>query len=110
VPTGPVEELLAGILCDVLGLDSVGIYDNFFELGAHSLMATKLISRIRREFGVELELRAVFETPTVAQLSRRVESVSQTPMSIPAGIPRVPREARRRRADTAPVPSNEDAT
>jgi amino acid adenylation domain-containing protein len=109
-PTGPVEERLAEILCDVLGLDSVGIHDNFFELGAHSLMATKLISRIRREFGVELELRAVFETPTVAQLSRRVGSVGQTPMTTPAGIPRVPREARRQRMDPAPVPSNEDAT
>jgi amino acid adenylation domain-containing protein len=109
-PTGPVEERLAEILCDVLGLGSVGIYDNFFELGAHSLMATMLISRIRREFGVELELRAIFETPTVAQLSRRVGSMSQTPMTTPAGIPRIPRETRRQRMDPAPVPTNEDAT
>ena len=63
------EILLANILTDVLGLHRVGIHDNFFDLGGHSLHATQAISRIRAAFTVELPLRSLFEHPTIAELA-----------------------------------------
>ncbi|MBR8839675.1 MAG: amino acid adenylation domain-containing protein [Stigonema ocellatum SAG 48.90 = DSM 106950] len=72
-PRTPVEEVLVKIFAEVLGLKRVGIHDNFFELGGHSLLATQLVSRMRDAFKVELPLRTVFETPTIAKLSKVVE-------------------------------------
>ena len=76
-PRSPLEELLASIFCDLLAVQRVGIDDNFFELGGHSLLATQLISRIRTAFHVELPLRTVFESGTVAALSAKIEQEIQ---------------------------------
>jgi acyl carrier protein len=70
----PVEELLAAIWCEVLGLEQVGVHDNFFHLGGHSLLATQVSSRLRETFQVELPLRALFEYPSVAGLALQVEN------------------------------------
>ncbi|MFL6336447.1 MAG: amino acid adenylation domain-containing protein, partial [Pyrinomonadaceae bacterium] len=70
-----VEEMLVGVWLQVLGAERVGAEDNFFELGGHSLLATQLISQVRAAFGVELPLRAVFESPTLAALAVKVESL-----------------------------------
>lgn len=74
-PRTPVEEALTNICAEVLTLEEVGIHDNFFELGGHSLLATQLISRLRDTFHVELPLRRLFESPTMAELSECIEAV-----------------------------------
>ncbi len=71
----PVEEMMAGIWGEVLGIERVGVTDNFFELGGHSLLATQIISRAREAFGVELQLRTLFESPTVTALADSVEVI-----------------------------------
>ncbi len=68
-PTTPVEEDLANIWAEVLGVEQVGVHDNFFELGGHSLLATQIASRVRELYDVEIPLRALFESPTIAQLA-----------------------------------------
>jgi amino acid adenylation domain-containing protein len=65
-PRTPLEEAVAGIWSEVLGLKRVSIDDNFFEVGGHSLSAIRVISRLRDAFHIELPLRAFFEAPTVA--------------------------------------------
>jgi amino acid adenylation domain-containing protein len=70
----PVEEVLAGICAEVLGLERVGVEENFFELGGHSLLATSVFSRLREAFRVDLPIKTLFESPTVAQLARNVEA------------------------------------
>ncbi|RKR87001.1 amino acid adenylation domain-containing protein [Micromonospora pisi] len=71
-PRTPVEKQLALLWGEVLGLAGVGVHDNFFNLGGHSLTATRLIARIRTTFGVDLPLRLLFAAPTIAELAPRV--------------------------------------
>lgn len=75
-PSTSVEKSLVDLWCQLLGRKQVGIHDNFFELGGHSLLATQLISRIRDRFQVEIPLRSLFETPTIAQLAQKIDAVS----------------------------------
>jgi surfactin family lipopeptide synthetase C len=67
-----VEEGLVEIWRQVLQLDSIGVQDNFFDLGGHSLLATQVVSRVRSTFRVQLPLRSLFETPTVAGLANQI--------------------------------------
>src|SRR5215212_1268372 len=87
------EELLSHIWMDVLRLRSVGVNENFFELGGHSLLATQVVSRVRETFTVELPLRALFESPTIAELAQSLEKIlrSQTGTTL-APMERVNRE------------------
>ena len=73
-PRTPSEEILANIFANVLGVQKVGIHDNFFDLGGHSLLATQVISRIRQAFAVDVPLRNLFEEPTIANLSKIIEN------------------------------------
>jgi len=74
-PRTPTEQMIADIWARVLGMERVGINDNFFDLGGHSLLATQLISRIREEFALQMPLVHLFENPTIAELSVVVESI-----------------------------------
>ncbi len=72
-PRTELEKTVAGIWEQVLGIDGIGIHDNFFELGGHSLLATQLRNHIHAVLKVDLSLRGLFETPTVAGVAGRVE-------------------------------------
>ncbi|MGZ4106473.1 MAG: non-ribosomal peptide synthetase, partial [Tumebacillaceae bacterium] len=72
-PSNALEEMLVDIYADVLGVELVGIHDDFFALGGHSLLATQVLSRIREAIGSELTLRNLFDAPTVGALAPLVE-------------------------------------
>ncbi|MEP0858569.1 amino acid adenylation domain-containing protein [Trichocoleus sp. DQ-U1] len=72
-PRNSVEELLAGIWFPLLKLEKVGIYDNFFDLGGHSLLIPQLLSKVRETFQIELTLRDFFDAPTIADLGKNIE-------------------------------------
>ncbi len=72
-PRTEVEEALADVFRQVFGLETVGVHDDFFALGGHSLLATQVVSRVRRLLGIDLEIRVLFEEPTIEQLARHIE-------------------------------------
>ena len=74
-PRTAVEEQVAAIWGQVLGLERVGVNDNFFDLGGHSLMATRVASRVREGFGVELPLSRLFDAPTVGGLAQALSEL-----------------------------------
>ena len=80
-PGTPTQATLAEIWSELLKRDKLGIHDDFFECGGHSLLATRLVSRIRRAFDVELPLRAVFEGPTIAEMSQLVDTLGHQKLS-----------------------------
>ncbi|HYH81345.1 MAG TPA: amino acid adenylation domain-containing protein, partial [Longimicrobium sp.] len=92
-PRTATEEALAGIWREVLEVERVGVEENFFALGGHSLVAMRVVSRVRQAFAVELPMRAVFEAQTVAELAVRVDLLRAPggPAGVPPIVP-VPRD------------------
>jgi len=73
-PRTVLEDILTGIWQDLLVLDHIGIHDNFFRIGGHSLLVTRVVARIQHEMGIELSLRSLFDAPTIAELAEIVIS------------------------------------
>ena len=97
-PRSPMEEALVDIWREVLHLDAIGVHDNFFSLGGHSLVATQITSRVRSRLQVALPLRMLFEQPTIGELAQEITRLHQTepqdalPMLTPfKPTPEVPR-------------------
>ena len=76
-PRGETETVLAALWAETLTVERVGRDDNFFELGGHSLALMKLQMKVQRRFGVQLPLRAYFESPTLADAAARVQRESE---------------------------------
>jgi len=90
-PRTPVEEVLAGMWAGLLEIDRVGVRDNFFQLGGHSLRAAQVMARVRDLFQVELPLLALFHGPTVEALAREIEAVRRDAAPPPGPvIPAIP--------------------
>lgn len=88
-PSTSVEKSLAEIWRGLLGRGEIGVNENFFHLGGHSLLAMQMTSRIARNFGVELPVRSVFESPTIAGLSRLIaDATGQGAAGVPAIVRR----------------------
>ncbi|SNT24825.1 Phosphopantetheine attachment site [Rhodococcoides kyotonense] len=82
-PSNRSEALLAELFGEILGVDSVGVDDSFFDLGGNSLLATRLTTRSRSVLGMDLPVRAVFRFPTVAELAPRLTELSKHEHSDP---------------------------
>jgi acyl carrier protein len=67
-PRTPIEEVLAAIWIELLGVERVGVHDNFFDLGGHSLMAMRLMAAIRETLGINFPLKTFFESPTIEHM------------------------------------------
>ncbi|MEV7672053.1 amino acid adenylation domain-containing protein [Streptomyces sp. NPDC088752] len=93
-PANATQERLAALFREVLRLDRVGVHDNFFALGGHSMASMRLLGRIRAEFGVELSIRDVFDALTVAGLEAKLKGAAAArPALLPAGEHAGPRLA-----------------
>ncbi|HVY36513.1 MAG TPA: non-ribosomal peptide synthase/polyketide synthase, partial [Polyangia bacterium] len=90
-PVGPVEETLAQVWGEVLGVERVGRRDDFFALGGHSLLAVTVVERLRRA-GLTADVRALFTAPTVAGLAARIEAALE-PASVPVPPNLIPADA-----------------
>ncbi|AVH66607.1 non-ribosomal peptide synthetase [Nostoc sp. 'Peltigera membranacea cyanobiont' N6] len=91
-PRNPIEEKLAAIWAELLGLDLVGVNDNFFYLGGHSLIATQMLSRVREVFPVELSFGQIFENPTIASLAQLLSQGNTKQHRQRLAIERIPHE------------------
>jgi len=89
--TTPTEIALAGLYAELLGTKNVGINDDFFALGGHSLLATRLVTRIRDQLATGIELKQLFQSPTIAGLAKVIDSGDSTASFTP--IARVSRDA-----------------
>jgi acyl carrier protein len=78
-PRTAVEAIVAKVWGEILGVERVGVNDNFFDLGGHSLLATQVISRLKSSFKIDLPLRSLFESPTVAELAAEIVALEKQP-------------------------------
>ncbi len=76
LPTDEVESAVADIWSRTFGIDSIGVHDNFFEIGGHSLLAARIVSRVERRFGKRLSIAAIFRAPTIAQLAATIRGAA----------------------------------
>ena len=75
-PRNKIEQQIADIWQELLGIEKIGIYDDFFEFGGHSLLATQVTSRLREMFQVQISLEEIFDAKTIAEISQKIEAVN----------------------------------
>jgi non-ribosomal peptide synthetase component E (peptide arylation enzyme) len=98
-PRNLTEEMVCQLWQEIIRAERVGIHDNFFRIGGHSLLAAKVATRVRASFNVDIQLRTMFDSPTVAQLAEAIDRAKQAaatngaPSSSLPAIKRVPRKA-----------------
>nr|WP_244163876.1 condensation domain-containing protein [Rhodococcus koreensis] len=102
-PRTPAEVVVSDVFAEILGVERVGIHDHFFDLGGNSLVATRLVSRLRNALGVPVSLRDVFDAPTVGGLAQRLDGADPaahlappalTPRKRPEQVPLSPAQQR----------------
>jgi amino acid adenylation domain-containing protein len=81
-PATPTQEILANIWQEIIGIERIGIQDNFFDLGGHSLIATRVVSQIRQIFNIELSLRSLFEKVTIEDLAQEIETATKSNLGL----------------------------
>ena len=109
-PEGALEEALAGFWEELLGVSRIGAEDSFFDLGGHSLIAVRMFARIRKTWGVDLPISALFEAPTIARLARLLaeEGAGEGGQGAPGpGKAATARPARRRFTHLVPMHEGE---
>ncbi|HEY0602922.1 MAG TPA: amino acid adenylation domain-containing protein [Herpetosiphonaceae bacterium] len=82
-PRTPIEQALAEVWSRILRVESIGVHDNFFLLGGHSLTATQVTSFVRETYHVDIALRTLFEEPTIASLARLIAQAETVPLDTP---------------------------
>jgi len=108
-PESAEERSLAAIWSEVLGIERVGVHDDFFRLGGHSLLAAQVIARLRRDFQVDLPLRSLFQAPSIAGLLGAVRQARESSVAGREGVtavtavPRIERVARTAAARPRPA-------
>jgi acyl carrier protein len=109
-PRNDVERQLVAIWTDLLQIGQIGIHDNFFQLGGQSLLATQVMARIQKVLGIELPLRIIFQSPTIADLAAAVERARGRGLArrMPA-IGSISRETRRIHLTSQKIRKNTDA-
>jgi acyl carrier protein len=83
-PQTDLEERLATVWQEFFGIERIGIHDNFFGLGGDSLSATRLLSRLRVLFRMDLPPNSLFEAPTIAELALYIEAIRWAAVELPA--------------------------
>ncbi len=97
-PRGPIEEIVASLWADMLGVKRVGIHDDFFDVGGHSLLAVRLVWAIQHNFQIDLPLERLFMGPTVAELAAAIEAAQRD-----VGASALPPIARTEQTDDVPL-------
>jgi acyl carrier protein len=86
-PVTANEVLLAGLWAEALGLERIGIHDNFFQLGGHSLTAMQIVSRVRKQFGMRISYREFFDHPTLSDLSEFLKAEARPALAAIEPLP-----------------------
>jgi amino acid adenylation domain-containing protein len=87
-PQTPTQEIIANIWSEVLGIEKIGIHDNFLELGGHSLLASLVISRLREALSLEISIASLFAAPTIATFSEQIGTAVQNLLPTLEPVPR----------------------